>query len=227
MSDQSHKNLRWLYGFCIVLTLVIAAGVVREVFFPEKLVLQNAQLLPVPKPLVSVELKTADEVVNLQHVRDGWFMIFMGYTYCPDVCPLELQKLGKMLDKFSEAKKASPVVAFISVDPERDSAERVKEYAAYFHPAIYGLTGDNLQLRFLASFFNVTYNRTVTIGEKEYLVEAGADMPAGSGEHYLVNHSSRIFIINPKGEYIGSFSPPYDIDTLYNDMRALMRQKSQ
>jgi len=225
MSENSHKNLRWLYGLCIVLTLVIVAGVVREVFFPEKLVLQNLQLLPAPKPLVSVELKKANEVVNLQQARDSWFMIFMGYTYCPDVCPVELQKLGQMLNEFSEAEKISPVVVFVSVDPERDTVEKVKEYAAYFHPAIQGLTGDNVQLRALASFFGVTYNRSVIIGEKEYLVEAGADMPKESGEHYLVNHSSRIFIINPDGEYAGSFSPPYDAETLYADMQKLMNWK--
>lgn len=225
MSDHAHKNRRWLYGICIVLAFVIAAGIVREVFFPEKLILQNAQLLPVPKSLVSIDLKMAGEVVNLQHARNNWFMIFMGYTSCPDVCPVELQKLGHMLNKFSETKKASPVVVFISVDPERDSAEKVKEYATYFHPAILGLTGDNLSLRAAASFFDVTYSRSVTIGKKEYLVEAGADMPKDSGEHYLVNHSSRIFIINPAGEYAGSFSPPYDAETLYADMRKLMSWK--
>jgi protein SCO1/2 len=225
MTHDANKNLRWLYGICIVLTLLITVGLIRELFFPEKLELGNAQLLPSPKSLVSIELKSADGIVNLQQARNAWVMLFMGYTYCPDVCPLELQKLGQMLVKFQEAKGVPPVVAFISVDPERDSAEKTKEYATYFHPAIQGLTGDNLNLRSLANFFGVTYSRSVKIGEKEYLVEAGADMPADSGEHYLVNHSSRIFIINPKGEYIGSFSPPYDTEGLYNDMRALMRQK--
>lgn len=215
-------NWRWLYGACIVLTLLIVVGVVREVFFPPKLVLQNAQLLPVAKPLVSVELKAAQETINLQQARGAWLLFFMGYTSCPDVCPLELQKLGQMLHQFSETKMPPPVVVFISVDPERDTTAKVSEYAAYFHPAIQGLTGDNLSLRELANFLGVTYNRTVTIGQKEYLVEAGADMPAGSGEHYLVNHSSRIFIINPAGEYVGSFSPPYDAGILFEDMRILM-----
>lgn len=226
MSDHPHKNLRWLYGLCAVLTFLIVIGLLREVLFPEKMVLNNAQLLPISKTLISIELRSTDGVVNLQQARDAWFMIFMGYTYCPDVCPLELQKLGQMLNKFSETKKSSPVVVFISVDPERDSVDKVKEYATYFHPAIQGLTGENLQLQSLASFFGVTYNRTITIGEKEYLVEAGADMPKNSGEHYLVNHSSRIFIINPAGEYVGSFSPPYDTDTLYEDMSVLMDKKS-
>jgi protein SCO1/2 len=222
MKVHLHKNLRWLYGICITLTLLIATGVIREVFLPKTLVLKNAQLLPLPKPSVSVELKAFDGVINLQQVRGSWFLFFMGYTSCPDVCPLELQKLGQMLKKFSEAGLPSPVVVFVSVDPERDSVGKVREYATYFHPAIQGLSGDNMPLRALADFFGVSYNRTITIGKKEYLVEAGADMPNGSGEHYLVNHSSRIFIINPAGEYVGSFSPPYDVETLYDDMRTLM-----
>lgn len=223
MNNPASKSRRWLYGACIVLILFVVAGVVREIFFPQQMELKNAQLLPVPKLLVSVELKGIQGVANLQQAHDAWFLLFMGYTYCPDVCPVELQKLGQMLKKFSENQEQAPVVAFISVDPKRDTVQKVSEYAAYFDPALQGLTGENMQLRALADFFGVTYNRSVTIDNKEYLVEAGADMPARSGEHYLVNHSSRIFIINPRGEYIGSFSPPYDTEMLYADMRVLMQ----
>lgn len=222
MSSDSSKKLRWLYGACIVFTVLIVGGLIRELFFPTKLELINLQLLPVAKPLESIELKTAGGLVNLQPLRNVWVMIFMGYTYCPDVCPLDLQKLGQLMVKFQEANEAPPVALFVSVDPERDSVEKTMEYAKYFHSEIHGLTGDNRSLKSLASFFGVTYSRSVKIGEKEYLVEAGADMPEGSGEHYVVNHSSRIFVINPKGEYVGSFSPPYTTDVLFQDMQALM-----
>lgn len=182
--------------------------------------LQSVQLLPAPKALTAIELQVNGAPVQLDTVKGNWVMMFLGFLSCPDVCPVEMQKLGQMLKRFDAAGiQKTPAVVFVSVDPERDTPEEIQQYAAYFDERIIGVTGNNIELAKLARFLGAAYNRNATIKGRKYLVEAGADMPAGSGENYTVNHSSRIFIIDPQGRYVGSFAPPYDVDQLFDSMK--------
>lgn len=210
---------KWLPVFVLLLSAVLAAVFLRSTHDQEPS-LQAVQRLPAPKPLEAIELQVDGSTVKLNELKGFWGLVFLGYLNCPDICPLEMQKLGQMLKQFDEAGiDQIPVVAFVSVDPERDSMEEIQQYAAYFDARIHAVTGSNLELAKLASFLGASYNRTATINGKEYLVEAGADMPAGAGENYLVNHSSRIFVIDPQGRYVGSFAPPFYADQLFDSMK--------
>lgn len=182
--------------------------------------LQSVQLLPSPKALEPIELQVNGMPVRLDTFKGTWALVFLGFLSCPDVCPVEMQKLGQMLKRFdASGLQKTPAVAFVSVDPERDAPEDIQQYVAYFDKRIIGVTGRNIELAKLARFLGAAYSRSATINGREYLIEAGADMPAGSGENYTVNHSSRIFVIDPQGRYVGSFAPPYDVDQLFNSMK--------
>jgi len=214
---------RGLFVICLLGTAYLLWILLRDNFFPPELHLQALQRLPEPRPLIDVELEHADlGKGNLSALEGRWGLLYFGYRSCPDVCPLELHKLGQLLARFETEGKPLPYVLFVSVDPERDTPEALKAYAGYFHPGILGVTGRNRDLAQLANFFGAAYSRTVQIQGKTYLVEAGADMPAGSGAHYEVNHSSRVFVIDPAGRYIGSFAPPHDPEQWYGDMVAVM-----
>jgi len=194
------------------------------------LVLQGAQMLPGQMALQEFTLKdhngnTFAKTELAQHMGQRWGLVFFGYTYCPDICPLEMQKLGQMVKKLEEAKVEIPKVFFVSVDPERDSIDQMKQYATYFHPSFVGVTGENPELAKLAKSFAASYSRMAEIDGQKYLVKAGASMPEGSGENYSVNHTSRIFILNPQGQYVGSFAPPYSVDILYADMKQLIQSR--
>lgn len=128
----------------------------------------------------------------------GRFMlIYFGYTYCPDICPTNLQVMGTALDALrakDPAAEARVTPIFISIDPERDKGELLKEYVAHFHPRMVGLRGDSAQ------------TKAVT---KAYRIHALKVVPEGaSPDEYLMSHSSITFLMGPEGELVTLF--PHD-----------------
>jgi len=113
--------------------------------------------------------------------------IYFGYTFCPDVCPTDNQRLGAGLKLFEREHpalglKVQPL--FVSVDPARDTPAVLKEFTANFHPRMIGLTGDEKTLQEVAGKFAASFSR-------------GEDSPGGG---YLMNHSSITLLFGPKGE---------------------------
>nr|WP_245409671.1 SCO family protein [Allosphingosinicella vermicomposti] len=101
-------------------------------------------------------------------------IVYFGYSFCPDVCPVDLQHIAQGYAKFektdpSKAKKVRPI--FISVDPERDTPAVLKQYVAAFHPRLVGLTGTPDQLKAVAKAYGVYYQRRDVEGASEYLMD--------------------------------------------------------
>lgn len=101
-------------------------------------------------------------------------LIYFGYTFCPDVCPVDLQLIGQGLKAFEKAEPAraarlQPI--FITTDPERDTPAVLKEYVANFHPRLIGLTGTPEQVAAVAKRYGVYYARRETEGSSGYLVD--------------------------------------------------------
>jgi protein SCO1/2 len=117
----------------------------------------------------------------LQH---KWTAVFFGYTFCPDVCPTTLQTLGAASRALGPRAKDFQVV-FVTVDPERDTPQALKSYLASdaFPPGTIGLTGAPDQIAAIAKAYGVYY-------QKE-----------GTGAGYAVDHSSAIYLMNPKGQF--------------------------
>lgn len=119
---------------------------------------------------------------------DGQYrIVYFGFTYCPDVCPTDMARMSQGLSLFESQEpelgaKVQPI--FISVDPERDTPEKVGEFAANFHPRLIGLTGSPEQVAKAAKAFAVFYSR-------------GEDKGNGA---YMVNHSAVTYLFGPKGE---------------------------
>lgn len=100
-------------------------------------------------------------------------LVYFGYTYCPDVCPVDLQRI---MQGFAQFEKAKPALAakvqpmLISVDPQRDTPAVLKPYVAAFHPRLIGLTGTKDQIAKVAKDFVVIYNPEKSTGASDYLV---------------------------------------------------------
>lgn len=119
---------------------------------------------------------------------DGKYrLVYFGYSYCPDVCPLDLQHI---MQAFSRFEKADPARAarvqpiFITLDPERDTPPVLKTYVAAFHPRLIGLTGTPDEIAKVAKDFVVLYNKE----------------PAKGGSDYLVSHSRTPYLFGPDGK---------------------------
>mgnify|MGYP001549914907 FL=1 len=119
---------------------------------------------------------------------DGQYrLVYFGYTYCPDVCPLDLQHIAQGLRLFEKAApgraaKVQPI--FITVDPERDTPAVIKNYGAAFHPRLVGLTGTPEQIATVAKSFAVVYSK---------------EQPKGATD-YLIGHTRTPYLFGPKGE---------------------------
>jgi protein SCO1/2 len=116
-------------------------------------------------------------------------LIYFGYTYCPDICPLSLQNMVAALDELSpaEAERVAPI--FITVDPERDTVEQLASYVPLFDDRLIGLTGTDAEIKAAARAYRVYFAKAE--------VEGSAD--------YLMDHSSFIYLMGPDGTYRAHF----------------------
>jgi cytochrome oxidase Cu insertion factor (SCO1/SenC/PrrC family) len=128
--------------------------------------------------------------VTEQDYRGKYMLVVFGYTTCPDVCPAELQTLANAMDELgAKAEKVNPI--FITVDPERDTVERVAEYVKTFHTRFIGLTGSLDEIRQAARAYRVYYAKAED---------------KGSAAGYLMDHSAFMYLMSPQGEYVTHFS---------------------
>lgn len=126
-----------------------------------------------------------------EHSFDGKLrLVFFGYTSCPDVCPTTLFEVARVMRQLGdEARQVQPI--FISVDPEKDTLERLASYVAAFHPSMVGLTGSKQQLDAVAASFKVTYG-----------IEQVGGSDSGPG---TVFHSSYLFLMDRQGAFLDVF----------------------
>ena len=131
-----------------------------------------------------------------------WSFLYFGYTYCPDVCPLTLVELAKLKRELASERPDERVEYYlISVDPQRDTPARLREYVAYFDPAFRGLTGSHAALAAFAQATDTLF-----------------DVPAGQdANNYLVSHSSNLVVLDPDGAIRAVLKPPHDPKRLAAD----------
>lgn len=139
---------------------------------------------------------TRGNVVTDQTLLGKNALIYFGYTNCPDVCPLDMNRISMALDILEQDRPVLEVLqpVFISVDPARDTPDQVALFLARYHPSFIGLTGTQEQMAVAAKAYKVAYEKML----------AGEDKP-------LINHSSYIYLMDEEGKYIthfGSDVPP-------------------
>lgn len=207
MSETTPRPYGTLLLF-LFLGLLLAA--VYYWMLPGKTVPPELQgvLRPAPTPLQAFELLDQHRrPFDLEGLKGKWSFVFFGYTSCPDICPTTLATLSSLIRKLQTGSQAlSDIqVVFVSVDPRRDTPEVIENYLKYFNETFRGVTGaqpdiDNLTRQFGAG----------------YLIE-----PETAPGHYLVNHTSSIFLVDPQGRLLASFSPPHDPDTIAGQFRQI------
>lgn len=130
------------------------------------------------------------ETVTHEEFYGKYMLIYFGFTFCPDTCPIALETMSVALDQMGKkGERVRPV--FISVDPERDTPEAVKDYIAYFRDDFIGLTGSLEQVEAVAQAYRVFFTK---------------DEATANPDDYLVNHTSIIYLMDPEGEYISHFT---------------------
>ncbi len=170
-----------------------------------------------PKPLETTELKAqflkggefsltmSDRHFQLSELKGNVVVLYFGYTFCPDVCPTGLAVIREAFSKLGEELSYSRGV-FVSLDPERDGADRLTEYASYFHERIIGMTGTAPELDLITKNYGVFYRKV-----------AMADSALG----YAVDHSANYFVIDKEGQLAYVLDHSVDSDILANTIKRL------
>jgi len=185
---------------CLILALLI--GGVALTRAPD-----NGAVLTTGKALVGGPFKLTDQhgkTVSDTDFRGKYMLVVFGYTFCPDVCPAELQVVTAALDALGpKAEQIQPV--FITIDPERDTVDQLAVYAGNFHPRLALLTGSSTAIADVAKAYRVYY--------------AKAEGSAAAGRDYLMDHSSIIYLMGPDGQFVRHFTYTTDAAALAEQLK--------
>jgi protein SCO1/2 len=195
MNKQVSKTVISCVAFiALVLGLTLNRILTPVVLTNEQLSENGLFVYDVPRRISDFSLLDQNgDRVNLGLLNDKWSLIFFGYTYCPDICPLTMATLNQFSElSADEGAVVAPQVIMVSVDPERDTLEKLRDYVGYFNDDYLGLTGEYIDIFNFASQLNIAF----------------AYVPGG--EDYLVTHSGEIALINPNGHFHGFFKVPHD-----------------
>ena len=154
-----------------------------------------------PYTLVDQDGKTVTE----KNFAGQYKLIYFGFTYCPAICPTELQKISsviKMIEKKDPALAAKIQPLFITVDPERDTSAVMREYVKLFHPRMTGLSGSAAQTEDV---------------KKKYRIYS-AKVESERATDYTVDHSSFIYLMGPQDDLLGIYRSEDNADLIYADL---------
>lgn len=185
----------WIVLAGIVALSAGAFVAVVKPFQPSTPTPEYFQYFPEPRNLAEISLVDQTNTSVDNTVFNGhWSLLFLGYTYCPDICPTTMASLGRVYPELKNIDSDNAVqVVFVSVDPNRDTPERLASYVEYFNAEFVALTGEHAQL--------FPFVRSLGL---MYAIAESTDNP-----NYLVDHSASVVVVDPQGRALGRFKPKY------------------
>lgn len=180
-------------GFVAILALVMGVYLAINLAPPESPKPSYMQVYPQARALSDFELQDQNgDKVNKERLTGHWTLAFVGYTFCPDICPTTMAELKRVYPELKKVPSEFPLqVLFISVDPARDDQQRIHDYMKFFDPEFIGASGGHDQLFPLVRSMGMMYS-----------MADNTDNP-----NYLVDHSASVVVINPQANVIGRFKP--------------------
>lgn len=211
--------MRYFKGFVAILAVTVIG------YFAGTLTKRE----PDPKPVVISHgeadiggvfelIDTKGEIFTEQNLLGRVSLIYFGYTHCPDVCPLDMNRISLALSDLEQdldlAGKLLPV--FITVDPIRDPPEVVAEFLTRYHPSIVGLTGTREQMEIAAKAYKVYYQEMLA---REHGGEMDMNPETNINKLVLFSHSSFIYLMDKNGKYITHYDESYPASKLADEIR--------
>lgn len=203
---MSPKNL--LVG--IALGTLLAAGIWMSLSTFSKPPAQpaTATVLPVRSPVPAFSLVDHNGAAIDQNVfRGQWDLVFFGFTNCPDVCPITLQVLSVAKQQLQQQGQAPlPRIVLVSVDPDRDTPEKMAGYLSNFGDGNLGVTGDIDEIRKLTDGLGIFFEKR-----------------ASETDFYSVDHSAVVIVIDPDGQFHALFGSPHKIENFVSDLPLIIK----
>jgi protein SCO1/2 len=205
----------------LIAFIALVVGVVAALYIKppsNNVKMQHVSLYPQVRALPDFQLVDHnDKAFTPQNLMGHWSLIFVGYTYCPDICPTTLAELKVIYPELQKIPSEFPIqIVLLSVDPKRDTPKRLNEYINFFHPDFIAVSGEHPQLFPLVRAMGMMYS-----------MSESTDNP-----NYLVDHSSSVVVLNPRAQVVGRFKPDFVVGQLpisegqkiLVDMPAIMSQ---
>lgn len=125
---------------------------------------------------------------------DKWSFVFFGYTSCPDICPTTLAVFNKVYNQLPKPIQADTQIVLMTVDPERDTVEKLKQYVPFFHQDFIGVTSSVQNIDFFARQLGAVFVKSPD---------------KNNPDNYLMDHTVKVFLVSPKGERFAIISPEH------------------
>ena len=172
--------------------------------------LQAVKLFEQPRELPAYSLQQSDGTQLVPgELKGHWTVVFLGFTHCPDVCPTTLAQLAQAQKQWAALPDSTrPRVLFVSVDPERDTPDRIGEYAHAFHKDTLAATADIPALEDFARALSLVFMK----------VPAADGAPA---DQYSIDHSAALAVLDPQARMAGMIPAPLDAGAIAADLAAL------
>jgi len=149
--------------------------------------------------------------VTDQTYRGKWLLVYFGYTFCPNTCPTALLEIATALRRLGpNAAKVQPI--FITVDPKRDTPDVMAQYTQSFDPRIAGLTGTPAQIAAVAHEYGAYYV---------------AHKSNGGANDHLIDHSTYIYVMDPRGQFVQAFDADTPADRIADDLLYDMKREEK
>jgi len=151
-------------------------------------------------------LTDGDKKISLSDYDDKLRLIFFGYTSCPDICPTSLAFISSSLKALTPEEQAKVQVFFVSVDPERDTPQKLRDYTKYFHSNIIGLTGTKEEIDQVVKKYGTSYRK----------VESDSAMG------YLVDHAASVYVVGQNGKVVDMLPHGLPVESITKTIRNLI-----
>ena len=178
---------------------------------PDKGALNAAGIILLPQSRAWPTLPLLDqhgEVLPVSRLQGKWTLVFFGYTFCPDICPTTLAELRQLLGSLPAEQRQQVQVLMVSVDPQRDTPQQLRDYLAYFDPDYIGLTGQLDDIQQLANALSIPF------------------IPGDSSqENYTVDHSGNLALLGPDGRQQGFIRAPLNLAQLQQQLPKLLQRQ--
>ena len=209
MVGSTQKGVRWTIAGVLLFMTVVVTSFIHRVGEPRIMSLAEARangLFLFDTPRDPGEFSLIDHhgsPFTREDLIDQWTLIFFGFTHCPDVCPTTMADLAELKAQLVGTEASDARVVMLSVDPARDTPERLAQYVPYFHADFIGVTGDFADILSFAQRLNAPFRKV--------------SEPDGA---YQMEHSANVMLMNPRGDYHGFFRAPLDIPKMRVTLRS-------
>ena len=209
MAGSIQKGVRWTIAGVLLFMTVVVTSFIHRVGEPRIMSLAETRangLFLFDTPRDPGEFSLIDHhgsPFTREDLIDQWTLIFFGFTHCPDICPTTMAELAELKAQLVGTEASDARVVMLSVDPARDTPERLAQYVPYFHADFIGVTGDFTDILSFAQRLNAPFRKV--------------SEPDGA---YQMEHSANVMLMNPRGDYHGFFRAPLDIPKMRVTLRS-------